>query len=259
MDNKLLEQLKNAPKEIKDFVLTMLLSGGMAMKEVENSMKVQNNSNIQIEQSQDSLGTLSEAFLAGKQNKQTKEYAEKFYKILGAADKIAKEKYGQTYFSNNEGYDEIKQVLGNGIDKVNTQKQYLNEQTINNKLEYTVSNTKTLLNHDYIQANSKPIYSYSIKIKNKYNIDILEQYLKVIRVYDKNSRDKKLEMYLYPDNLSQFNEFLKLFRQNQDELTSIYSIEYYTNYKKYFMSIDSFAGADIVGDKLVLSFNGKIV
>ena len=86
--NKILKEINNLPKHVKDLVIKGMLITSIGLKKVDNEML--HNSQQQLHDgdmmNQKDDGSLSSAFLAGAHTRQTQEYAEKYKLILEKAD-----------------------------------------------------------------------------------------------------------------------------------------------------------------------------
>jgi hypothetical protein len=278
-NNTLLNHIKSAPKEVKDFLTALLVGAGVAINNVEQDTKPRNIP--EVGQSMETGGSILEAFRGN--GRVSQEHRQRYYQILKKADeysnnsefmKALKTAIDSTYSVDDLGYNDT-DIHGNTyesgnklnntfasqsglISKLNEQHIKQNSLKTNENLEFIIQNKKYVINYNH-SPDEKPVYGYSINIKNRYDITVLETYLKILHIYDINGRDKKLELIIYPDDPQRFGQFNNLFKQNINELTSIYSLEFYHNYENIFVAVDHFIESKVADNKLYLYFRGKIV
>lgn len=254
---KFVEVLENAPEEVKNTFMSMMFSMGMSMKQLEEHTLKEKN--VGIEQSINGGGSLSESFINGKHSKQTQEYKERFYSILREADKIAEEKFGNTYFSSNM---DLLTEMGGDASIFNKRKEVLNEK-YNNGLSIIIENKVTLLNQDYMITRSKPIYKSAINILK--TTDVIDESdvdcnLTYLEIYNKYGNNVQVKLIFQNYDQYQFNTFSNFYQKYRNLIINkSYAIEFYKNYKKEYLALENLINEDINQNSIILTFNGKFV
>lgn len=209
------------PDDIKKFVLSSMINTAVALKNAEDETMRTKDISHSVEQSISGGGSLLEALKGGIVNEQTKKYAEQYKQILREADKIAEEKYGQSFFSTSPIFakEEISKKL------------LAEEQRIKESYDYVVKNKKTCINElNAVRGIEPPKYKYDIVVFNKY-ANNLQEYINHIYIKQKNDTHYTIILNI-PREKSHTNN-LKLLINSE-------VIQYYHNYEYIKMKLVSF-------------------
>ncbi len=225
----IIKNIENLPEKTKNVLYSAMFSLFMGMKNVEQE-------SFDVQALPDSIETpvqmkqnLLEMFRDGVVNEQTKQYKQHFYKILEKADQIAKEKFGDQYFSNDQ-----QSIESNGLFKRMNENASYNER---NNIT-TIKNKVSLLNYDYEITGEAPRYASTLKIgrhiDNKLKLEYLTDQLSIRNIDNTNF---VLSFIINVEEGSSYNE------QNIKKLTTdIHTVSFYKDYKEHtyrFLTFDS--------------------
>lgn len=241
-NNKLFEYIKNAPNEIKNALIGILLNTSIGLANVENSL-LKNNDETGNTGNKIQINNIKNNLLATmKRGEMNEEYVQYYYKILEKAEdfmnttsssdiKLALEKNGMLLTENGNNAD-IHRYLNNKNDYNKTE-----HKLSNNTIEVSLKNNVYLI--DQYNTNSTPdSYDSTIKCNTSTNVlNRIELYTDTLKVEVLPNNGRILNFYVpikYPvDQMT--NDFNKIkqvsFTTNIGKKYS-YNIKFIKNIKK---------------------------
>lgn len=255
-NNNLIEYIKNAPNEIKNTLIGILINASVGMSKVENQL-LKNNDETGNSGDKLQVNNIKSNLLASmKRGEMNEQYVKHYYNILEKAE----------YFINNMNKGEILNTLEkNGMllteDGHNSDfYRYLNSNSNYNRNEIKNNNNPievTIKNNVYLkdQFDKSPgPNSYNTTLKCNYKKLIsnkIELYTEILKVHIENGNSRILDFYLldeYP-----VHQMLQDYKQ-------LDSVTFTTNIgKKYSYIIKDYISEQKISGYSIISFKGYII
>lgn len=256
MDNNgLFEYIKNAPNEIKNALIGVLINASVGMSKVENNL-LKNNDESGNTGDKLQINNIKSNLLASMQRGEMNEqYVQYYYQVLEKAED----------FMMNSSKMDIKQALerngmlltedGNNKDIhkfLNSNDNYNRvEHKVSNNIEVTIKNNVYLIDQFETNRNSN---SYGSTIKCTINTPVtykIELYTETLKAAITSNNNRMLYFYIplkYP-----INQLISDFKQIKD-------VMFTTNVgKKYFYNIKSFDSIKEESNYYIISFNAYVI
>jgi len=255
-NNKLIEYIKNAPNEIKNALIGVLVNASVGMSKVENNL-LKNNDETGNSGDKMQINNIKSNLLASmKRGEMNEQYVKHYYNILEKAE----------FFMQNTSKSEIQSILenhgmlltedGNNSDiyrYLNNSKSF-NKREINNTtkpVEVTIKNNVFLKDQYDTNPNSN---SYNTTIKCSYDRFVnnrIELYTDTLKSHITNGNGRILDFYImdeYP------------IEQMISDFESLNGLSFVTNYgKKYSYIVKDIIGNNKQSNYIIVSFNGYVI
>jgi hypothetical protein len=255
-NNKLFEYIKNAPNEIKNALIGVLLNASVGFSKTENQLLKNNNETANSGDKMQINNIKSNLLASMQRGEMNEEYVTYYYQVLEKAEnfmnnsnpleiKNSLEKYGMLLTENGSNSD-IHRFANN--QNIYNKKEL---KTSSNQVEVTIKNNVFLKNQ--YDTNPGPD-SYETTLKCSYRINVnnkIELYTDTVKVEISYNNSRILNMFIpnhYPIN------------QMIEDFKYLNGLSFTTNFgKKYNYIVKSYIGLKNENNYHIVSFDAYVI